>query len=90
MNLTLQFQGLHADDNATKKRVKRTVQVASRAIGDFSIEAILAKRNQNPEFRKAQRDQAVKAAKDAARDKKAKKEKSKVVSVLRFWIYATY
>ncbi|KAI6182746.1 TRASH domain-containing protein [Aphelenchoides bicaudatus] len=71
-------KGLHADDNATKKRVKRTVQVASRAIGDFSIEAILAKRNQNPELRRAQREQAVKAAKDAARDKKAaKKEKAK-------------
>ncbi|KAI6178600.1 TRASH domain-containing protein [Aphelenchoides besseyi] len=70
-------KGLHADDNATKKRVKRNLQVASRAIGDFSVEAILAKRNQNPEFRRAQREQAVKAAKDAARAQKAKKEKTK-------------
>ncbi|CAD5207847.1 unnamed protein product [Bursaphelenchus okinawaensis] len=70
-------KGLHADDNTTKKRVKRTVQVASRAIGDFSVEAILAKRNQKPEFRKAQREQAVKAAKDAVKAQKAKKEKTK-------------
>ena len=74
------IQGLHADDNTTKKRIKRTVQVASRAIGDFSIEAILAKRNQNPEFRKNQREQAVKAAKDAARAQKVKKDKAKPVS----------
>ncbi|CAD5212258.1 unnamed protein product [Bursaphelenchus xylophilus] len=70
-------KGLHADDNTTKKRVKRTVQVANRAIGDLSIEAILAKRNQKPEFRQAQREQAVKAAKEAAKAQKSKKEKTK-------------
>jgi hypothetical protein len=50
----------------------------------------LAKRNQNPEFRRAQREQAVKAAKDAVRDKKAaKKEKTKAVSYLDYFV-ATY
>jgi hypothetical protein len=44
----------------------------------------LAKRNQNPEFRKAQREQAVKAAKDAARALKAKKEKEKAKVVSHF------
>lgn len=70
-------KGIHAEEGAQKKRVKRTVQIASRAIGDVSVEALLAKRNQKPEFRQAQRDQAVKAAKDAVRAKKAEKKATK-------------
>lgn len=58
--------------------------MASRAIGDFTVEALLAKRNQKPEFRRQQRDAAVKAAKDAVRAQKneKKKEKSKLVRVI--------
>lgn len=56
-------------------------EVASRAIGDFSIEAILAKRNQNPEFRLAQREVAVKAAKEK---KKEKAKTTKAVSSFAF------
>jgi large subunit ribosomal protein L24e len=67
-------KGVHAEEGAQKKRVKRTVQIASRAIGDVSVEALLAKRNQKPEFRRAQREEAVKAAKDAVRAKKAEKK----------------
>ncbi|KAE9552416.1 hypothetical protein FO519_004357 [Halicephalobus sp. NKZ332] len=70
-------KGIHADANTQKKRVKRTVQVASRPIGDVSVEALLAKRNQKPEFRKAQREQAVKVAKDALRAKQAEKKAKK-------------
>jgi len=70
-------KGIHADANTQKKRVKRTVQIASRPIGDVSVEALLAKRNQKPEFRKAQREQAIKAAKDALRAKKAEKQAKK-------------
>ena len=70
-------KGIHADENIQKKRVKRTVQIASRPIGDVTVEAILAKRNQKPEFRKAQREQAVKAAKETIRKEKAEKKKDK-------------
>uniref|UniRef100_A0A915DES3 Large ribosomal subunit protein eL24 n=1 Tax=Ditylenchus dipsaci TaxID=166011 RepID=A0A915DES3_9BILA len=72
-------KGIHAEEGAQKKRIKRTVQLASRAIGDFTVEALLAKRNQKPEFRRQQREAAVKAAKEAVRaqktDKKAEKKK---------------
>lgn len=73
-------KGIHAEDNTQKKRVKRTVQIASRAIGDFTVEALLAKRNQRPEFRRQQREAAIKSAKETIRAQKAekKKEKSKI------------
>ena len=70
-------KGIHAEENTQKKRTKRTVQLASRAIGDFTVEALLAKRNQKPEFRRQQRDAAVKAAKDAVRAQKTDKKKEK-------------
>lgn len=73
-------KGIHADANTQKKRVKRTVQVASRPIGDVTVEALLAKRNQKPEFRKAQREQAIKAAKDAQRAKKTEKQSKKAAA----------
>ncbi|KAK0426106.1 hypothetical protein QR680_009537 [Steinernema hermaphroditum] len=71
-------KGVHADDHTAKRRVKRVAQVASRAIGNMSLEAILAQRNQKPEFRRAQREQAVKAAKDAIRATRAEKKAKKV------------
>ena len=66
-------KGVHAEENLQKKRVKRTVQIASRPIGDVTVEALLAKRNQKPEFRRAQREQAIKAAKDAVRQQKTER-----------------
>uniref|UniRef100_A0AC35TFN4 60S ribosomal protein L24 n=1 Tax=Rhabditophanes sp. KR3021 TaxID=114890 RepID=A0AC35TFN4_9BILA len=66
-------KGTHAEEGSQKKRIKRTVQVASRAIGSTSLDAILALRNQTTEFRRAQRDQAVKEAKDQVRKKTDKK-----------------
>jgi large subunit ribosomal protein L24e len=76
-------QGIHAEENSQKKKTKRVVQIASRAIGGLSVEALLAKRNQQPEFRKQQRDVAIKAAKEAVRTKKSdvKKEKAKLVCI---------
>ncbi|KAI1728927.1 ribosomal protein l24e domain-containing protein [Ditylenchus destructor] len=71
-------KGVHAEENTQKKRVKRTVQLASRAIGDFTVEALLAKRNQKPEFRRQQREAAIKAAKDSVRAQKTEKKKDKV------------
>lgn len=78
------FQGVHAEENTQKKRVKRTVQLASRAIGDFTVEALLAKRNQKPEFRRQQREAAIKAAKDSVRAQKTEKKKDKVKVVCLF------
>lgn len=65
--------------------MKRTVQVASRPIADLTVEALLAQRNQKPEFRKQQRDAAIKAAKEAVRVKKDEsKKKMKMVSQYQF------
>uniref|UniRef100_A0A915ME03 60S ribosomal protein L24 n=1 Tax=Meloidogyne javanica TaxID=6303 RepID=A0A915ME03_MELJA len=66
--------GIHADEGQQKKRVKRTVHATSRPVADMTVEALLAQRNQKPEFRKQQREAAIKAAKEAVR---AKKEETK-------------
>merc|ERR1711962_1620432 len=63
-------------EEISKKRTRRTVKF-QRAIQGASLEAILAKRNMKPEVREAQRDQAVKAAKDKAKAVKSEK-KSKI------------
>lgn len=68
------FQGNHGQEQIQKKRVKKTVQVANRAVAGMSLEAILAKRNQTADFRKQQREQAAKAAKDANRAARAAKQ----------------
>ena len=70
-------KGIHGEENTQKRRAHRKVQGATRAVGSVTLEAILAKRNQKPEFRKAQRDAAVKAAKEV---NKATKEAKKVAS----------
>merc|ERR1712168_1717671 len=60
-------------EEITKKRTRRTVKF-QRAIQGASLEAILAKRNMKPEVRDAQREQAVKAARDKAKSVKAEKK----------------
>ncbi|VDK42456.1 unnamed protein product [Anisakis simplex] len=76
-------KGVHGEESTQKKRTKRVIHVASRAVGNVSLEAILAKRNQRPEFRHAQREAAIKAAKEAQRAAKSeKKAATKVVKVL--------
>uniref|UniRef100_A0A915BB16 Large ribosomal subunit protein eL24 n=1 Tax=Parascaris univalens TaxID=6257 RepID=A0A915BB16_PARUN len=67
-------KGVHGEESTQKKRTKRVIQVASRAVGNVSLEAILAKRNQKPEFRHAQREAAIKAAKEAQRAAKSEKK----------------
>eukprot|EP00088_Acartia_fossae_P010784 TRINITY_DN153_c0_g1_i1.p1 TRINITY_DN153_c0_g1~~TRINITY_DN153_c0_g1_i1.p1 ORF type:complete len:157 (+),score=64.94 TRINITY_DN153_c0_g1_i1:41-511(+) len=52
------------EEDVAKKRTKRT-QKFQRAVVGASLSDILAKRNQKPELRKAQRDQAIRAAKEA-------------------------
>merc|ERR1712168_487752 len=52
------------EEDVSKKRNKRT-QKFQRAVVGATLQDIMAKRNQKPEVRKAQREQAVRAAKDA-------------------------
>merc|ERR1712227_893984 len=61
------------EEETTKKRTKRTHKF-QRAIVGASLNEILAKRNQKPELRKAQRDEAIRAAKEVktTKDTKAK------------------
>merc|ERR1712179_27728 len=57
------------EEEAAKKRTKRT-QKFQRAVVGATLQDILAKRNQKPEVRKAQREQAIRAAKDAKKSTK--------------------
>lgn len=61
------------EEEASKKRTRRT-QKFQRAIVGASLAEIMAKRNMKPEVRKAQRDQAIKVAKETKRAAKAAKK----------------
>lgn len=74
------FQGSHGQEQVQRKKAKKTVQVINRAVAGMTLEAILAKRNQTADFRKQQRDQAVKAAKDANKAARAAKQAASKVS----------
>merc|ERR1711890_48629 len=52
------------EEDTSKKRTKRT-QKFQRAVVGATLSDIMAKRNQKPEVRKAQREQAIRAAKEA-------------------------
>jgi len=60
-------------EEITKKRTRRNVKF-QRSIQGASLDAILAKRNMKPEVRAAQREQAIKVAKEKAKAKKAEKK----------------
>eukprot|EP00092_Neocalanus_flemingeri_P012440 GFUD01013411.1.p1 GENE.GFUD01013411.1~~GFUD01013411.1.p1 ORF type:complete len:153 (-),score=46.62 GFUD01013411.1:96-554(-) len=73
------------EDDVQKKRNKRTTKF-QRAVVGATLQDIMAKRNQKPEVRKAQREQAVRAAKEskktvtkkaAPKDPKAAKSQQK-------------
>merc|ERR1711942_617593 len=51
------------EEDVTKKRTRRA-QKFQRAVVGATLQDIMAKRNQKPEVRKAQREQAVRAAKE--------------------------
>ncbi|XP_066598635.1 large ribosomal subunit protein eL24 [Prorops nasuta] len=61
------------EEEQTKKRTRRT-QKFQRAIVGASLTDILAKRNMKPEIRRAQREQAIKAAKEQKKAAKASKK----------------
>merc|ERR1711902_413257 len=60
------------EEDVSKKRNKRT-QKFQRAVVGATLQDIMAKRNQKPEVRKAQREQAVRAAKDQKKQTASKK-----------------
>lgn len=83
-NSTFLYQGIHGEENTQKRRAHKKITGATRSVGSTTLESILAKRNQKPEFRKAQRDAAVKAAKDANKAvKEAKKVATKAAAKVR-------
>lgn len=64
------------EEEHSKKRSRRTVK-SQRAIVGASLTEILARRNQKPEVRKAQREQAVRAIKEKKRAEKKSKQKER-------------
>merc|ERR1712020_56718 len=62
------------EEEAAKKRTKRT-QKFQRAVVGATLQDIMAKRNQKPEGRKAQREQAIRAAKELKKTAKATTKK---------------
>merc|ERR1711881_803911 len=65
-------------EEVSKKRTRRTAKFR-RAITGASLADIMAKRNQKPEVRKAQREQATRAAKEKQKAKTATKQVQKAV-----------
>ncbi|KAK2715354.1 hypothetical protein QYM36_010091 [Artemia franciscana] len=61
------------EEEQAKKKTRKVVK-HQRAIVGLDLNEILAKRNQKPEVRKAQREQAIKAAKEKNRAEKAAKK----------------
>ncbi|KXJ27481.1 60S ribosomal protein L24 [Exaiptasia diaphana] len=64
-------------EEISKKRTRRNVKF-QRSIQGATMENILAKRNQKPEMRKAQREQAIRAAKEKQRAKDQQKKALKI------------
>ncbi|GAA6012840.1 hypothetical protein JCM10207_005381 [Rhodosporidiobolus poonsookiae] len=62
-------------EEQAKKRSRKTVK-AQRGIVGADLTSILAKRNQKPEVREAQRAAALAAGKDAKKEKESKKVKA--------------
>merc|ERR1739845_140237 len=62
------------EEETSKKRTKRTQKFQRAAVG-ATLQDIMAKRNQKPEVRKAQREQAIRAAKEVKKTAKATTKK---------------
>merc|ERR1739847_258886 len=63
------------EEETAKKRNKRTTKF-QRAVVGATLQDIMAKRNQKPEVRKAQREQAIRAAKEVKKTTKATTKKA--------------
>nr|XP_042134779.1 60S ribosomal protein L24-like [Peromyscus maniculatus bairdii] len=76
INWTVLYRRKHKkgqSEEIQKKRTRRAVKF-QRAITGASLADIMAKRNQKPKVRKAQREQAIRAAKEAKKAKQASKK----------------
>lgn len=76
VNWTVLYRRKHKkgiEEEAAKKRTKKT-QKFQRAVVGATLADIMAKRNQKPEVRKAQREQAIRAAKEVKKAAKANKK----------------
>ncbi|XP_006889879.1 PREDICTED: 60S ribosomal protein L24-like [Elephantulus edwardii] len=76
INWTVLYRRKHKkgqSEEIQKKRTRGAVKF-QRAITGASLADIMAKRNQKPEVRKAQREQAIRAAKEAKKAKQASKK----------------
>merc|ERR1711893_220494 len=81
VNWTVLYRRKHKKglvEESQKKRTRRNTKF-TRAIAGLSLNEITAKRNQKPEFRKAQREQAIRAAKEKNRAKEMEKKAKRVV-----------
>ncbi|KAJ3088966.1 60S ribosomal protein L24 [Quaeritorhiza haematococci] len=79
LDWTVVFRRLHkkgVTEEVAKKRVRRAVKV-QRAVVGATLEEIKAKRNQKPEVRAAQRQQAIRESKEAKKAEQAKKKAEK-------------
>merc|ERR1712037_1077076 len=63
------------EEDVTKKRTRRA-QKFQRAVVGATLQDIMANRNQKPEVRKAQREQAIRAAKEVKKTTKATTKKA--------------
>merc|ERR1712033_69163 len=79
INWTVLYRRKHKKgqiEEQSKKRTRRT-QKFTRAITGATLSDIMAKRNQKPEVRKAQREQAIRAYKEKQKAKQAVKKVNK-------------
>ncbi|CAG2239492.1 large ribosomal subunit protein eL24-like [Mytilus galloprovincialis] len=82
INWTVLYRRKHKKglmEEVAKKRTRRTQKFA-RAITGATLTDIMAKRNQKPEVRKAQREQAIRAAKEKTKAKDAQKKQQKAAA----------
>ncbi|KAG7279504.1 hypothetical protein CRUP_035890 [Coryphaenoides rupestris] len=77
INWTVLYRRKHKKGQS--KRTRRAVKF-QRAITGASLADIMAKRNQKPEVRKAQREQAIRAAKEAKKAKQATKKPAATIA----------
>merc|ERR1712141_424019 len=79
INWTVLYRRKHKKgqiEEQVKRRTRRTQKFA-RAVAGATLSDILAKRNQKPEVRKAQREQAIRAFKEKQKAKEATKKATK-------------
>ncbi|KAJ3040572.1 60S ribosomal protein L24 [Rhizophlyctis rosea] len=82
LDWTVVFRRLHKKgitEEVAKKRTRRAVK-SQRAVVGASLDAIKAKRTQKPEVRAAQRQQAIRTAKDKKKEEESKKKAEKAKS----------